>query len=194
MFFLQQSRSRQKLPGQHPERGNDMITDDNGYNLIPVSTLNSPAVSVSVVPESGFASDTQSPSVGQTVTFTDQSTGNPASWHGTSETVRPQPSRARRMHTLPPSQDGYSHRNQPGGHGYETKTDYINVVSQPVRSLHSAQHRCTAPLPLSVTSRTLHQLTDRVELGVPGKRNHQRQLDLVLDSTEPDLQLRSRCL
>ncbi|MFA5296229.1 MAG: PKD domain-containing protein [Methanoregulaceae archaeon] len=57
-----------------------MITDDNGDDMIPVSSITSPTVDVYDEPEAAFSADTTTPGVGETVTFSDESTGNVVSW------------------------------------------------------------------------------------------------------------------
>ncbi len=57
-----------------------MITDDNGDDMIPTSTINSPALDVYAVPEAAFSADKTTVLVSEAVTFTDESTGNVGTW------------------------------------------------------------------------------------------------------------------
>ena len=110
----------------------DLTTDDNVL-LAPTSTVDSPTINVYAVPVAQFGADTVTPTVGQTVTFTDSSSGNPTSWawnfgDGTTSTLQ-SPIHA---YTTTGAKTVVLTVTNPAGTDTETKTDYINVVSQPV--------------------------------------------------------------
>lgn len=110
-----------------------MITDDNGDNMIPTSSVNSPAIDVYAVPEAAFDADTTTPLVGGTVAFTDQSTGNVASWAWTfgdgGSSADQNPTHA---YVAAGTYTVTLIVTNPAGTDTETKTGYITVTTEPV--------------------------------------------------------------
>jgi large repetitive protein len=136
----------------------NIVTLDDNYGDSYIlggntATIDSPTVTVASVPVANFAADTVTPTVGQTVTFTDQTSNYPTSWawnfgDGATSTLN-NPTHAY-------ATTGYKTvtliATNAAGSNTVTKTDYINVVTEtpPV-----AAFRNTTPnfslAPLSVT-------------------------------------------
>jgi PKD repeat protein len=128
------------------------LDDNSGGNYIPTTTINPGTIDVYAIPEAGFAANTITPIVSETVTFTDQSTGNPASWawdfgDGTTSTLQ-SPTHA---YTTTGLKTVSLTVTNPAGTDTETKTDYINVVSQPVPVAAFSATPVYGTAPLSVT-------------------------------------------
>jgi PKD repeat protein len=133
----------------------DLTGDPPNYNLmLDISSINNPTINVYAVPVAGFAADTVTPIVGQTVTFSDTSSGNPASWawtfgDGTTSTLQ-NPTHA---YTATGTYTVTLTATNPAGFNTVTKTGYITVTSQPVpvAAFNSGDPTGLAPVTASFT-------------------------------------------
>jgi PKD repeat protein len=129
---------------------NNLFSADGGNKTFPV--IQAGTLTVYAVPTAGFAADTVTPIVGQTVTFTDQSTpaGNPIStyaWNfgdGTTSALQ-SPTHA---YTATGTYTVTLTVTNPAGSDSETKTGYIVVVTEtpPVAAFSATPMYGTAPL------------------------------------------------
>ncbi|MFA5295804.1 MAG: PKD domain-containing protein [Methanoregulaceae archaeon] len=140
-----------------------MVTDDPGEDMIPDSTLNWPSLDVYAVPEAAFSADTTTPGVGDTVTFTDESTGNVVSraWDfgdgGTSEDQGPV-----HAYSAPGTYTVSLTVTNPAGTNTETRAGYISVVdtgSTPVADFTATATNGLAPMTVSFTDTSTNSPT-----------------------------------
>lgn len=130
------------------------MTDNYGGNYALTTTVNPGTISVYAVPTANFAADTVTPTVGQTVTFTDSSSGSPTSWDldfGDGSTHATGAGPWTHAYTTTGAKTVVLAVTNPAGTNTVTKTDYISVVSQPVPVAAFSAAPVYGTAPLSVT-------------------------------------------